>query len=225
MILGIDHVAIAVTDPDAAVERLAELLGMPAGESGGRHEAWGTRNRLLWLRDTYIELCTVDDPALARDSWLGRPTLAALPGPAAICWALSSDDLETDRDVMNALGGILGEPIPGQRQRPDGRIVRWRLALPQEVALHRPFLIEHDTTAAEWSLADQGERAAIPGQLAALELPVDVVEGLAPDGDTMQFGYQTVRLAGRSAEGPTIRIAGLSRHASTGMLGCTWLLE
>ena len=225
MILGIDHIAIAVRDPDAAVEELAWLLGVPAGESGGRHEAWGTRNRLLWLRDTYIELCTVGDPALARDSWLGRPALAALPGPAAICWALSSNDLENDRDDMNARGAGLGAPIPGERRRPDGRIVRWRLALPQEVALDRPFLIDHDMSAAEWSSDDRAERAATPGRLTALELPVDEVRGLAPDDDTMQFGNQTVRLAGTPTLQPTIRIAGVSRQASTPLIGCRWVLE
>ena len=225
MILGIDHIAIAVTDPDAAVDELAELLGMPAGVSGGRHPAWGTRNRLLWLRDTYVELCTVDDRTLARGSWLGKPALAALPGPAAICWALSSDRLETDRDDMNARGASLGATIPGERRRPDGRIVRWRLALPPDVALDRPFLIEHDTTAAEWSSADRAERAVRPEWLAALELPVGAVEGLAPDGDTVRFGNQAVRLAGRAADGPAIRIAGVARRAAASMLGCTWLLE
>ena len=225
MILGIDHIAIAVIDPDTAVAELAQLLGLPAGESGGRHQAWGTRNRLLWLRDTYIELCTVDDPMLARDSWLGRPALAALPGPAAIGWAFASDDLETDRDDMNARGAGLGATIPGERRRPDGRIVRWRLALPPEVALDRPFLIEHDTTGAEWSAADRAERAGTPVRLVALELPVDAVEGLAPDGGAMQFGNQTVRVVGTSADGPTVRVAGAASRGSTSMLGCSWLLE
>lgn len=225
MILGIDHIAIAVIDPDAAVAELADLLGMPPGEHGGRHPAWGTRNRLLWLRDTYIELCTVDDPALARESWLGRPALAALPGPAAICWALSSNDLDADRDDMNARGASLGAPVPGERQRPDGRVVRWRLALPPEVALDRPFLIEHDTTAAEWSAAERAERAALQGHLTALELPVDAVDGLARDGDAMQFASQTVRLAGAAAGRPTIRVTGFSDTGSSSELGCTWVLE
>ena len=223
MILGIDHIAIAVTDPDAAIEDLAALLGMTAGASGGRHVAWGTRNRLLWLGDTYIELCTVDDAVLAQSSWLGRPALAALPGPAVICWALSSDDLDTDRQLMNDHGANLGPPTPGERRRPDGLVVRWRLALPPDVALDRPFLIEHDTTAAEWSEADRAERAASPGRLAAMDLPVDAIEGFDPAGG-LQFARQTVRLVGTWAGQPMIQIDGLLRHSDTSLLGCRWRL-
>lgn len=221
MILGIDHVAIAVLDPEAAIEGFAIALGVRAGASGGRHPGWGTRNRLLWLGDTYIELCTVDDPALARSSWLGRPALAALPGPRAICWALSSDDIDSDRADMNARGAELGTPVPGERRRPDGQIVRWKLALPAEVALDRPFLIEHDTTAAEWSEADRAERAALAGRLTAVELPVVAIEGLAPG----QYGDQRVGTLDDSSGVPTIRVAGAARRDPVSMLGCLWILE
>jgi hypothetical protein len=223
VILGIDHIAIAVTDPDAAAEELAGFLDMPAGSSGGRHPAWGTRNRLLWLGDTYIELCTVDDPELAPSSWLGKPALAVQPGPAAIIWARSSEDHENDRQLMNDHGASLGPPIPGERRRPDGRLVRWRLSLPADVALDQPVLIEHDSTAAEWSEADRSERAASPGRLTAMDLPVEAIEGFVAAGG-LQFGRQTIRLVGHSASQPTIRIEGLRRAPETSLLGCRWRL-
>ena len=114
MILGLDHLAIAVADPDAAISELAAFLGVSPGVSGGRHPSWGTRNRLLWLGDTYVELCTVADPRLAERSWLGRPTLRALAsGDAAICWAIATDDLDLERAQMNADGANLGAAIPG----------------------------------------------------------------------------------------------------------------
>lgn len=223
MILGIDHIAIAGTDPDAAIEELAEFLGVPTGSSGGRHLAWGTRNRLLWLGDTYIELCMVDDPGLARGSWLGRPALAALPGPAAICWALSSDDLDSDRQLMNDHGARLGPPTPGERRRPDDRVVRWRLSLPPDVALDRPFLIEHDSSAAEWTASDRAARAASAGRLTAIDLPVDAIEGFVPTGG-LQFGRQTVRLVGAAAGQPMIQVEGLRRDSEMSLLGCRWRL-
>ena len=227
MILGIDHLAIAVDDPDSAISELAAALGMSPGASGGRHPAWGTRNRLLWLGDTFIELCTVFDPQLAERSWLGRPTLRAMAhGPAAICWAIASDDLDLDRAEMNAAGARLAPAASGERRRPDGRVARWRLALPPEVGLDRPFLIEHDPSAAEWTPQDRAERAADPARLLALELPVDRIEGLRPAAADVAIGEQRVRLAGPDVAEPTIRLGGLDRGGgNVHALGCRWLVE
>src|SRR5215208_366795 len=138
MILGLDHLAIAVRDPDAAILELASSLGLSPGVSGGRHPSWGTRNRLLWLGDTLMELCTVADPRAAERSWLGRAIVhAPTPSPGrtggtAICWAIATDDGDLDRNQMHADGAALGQPIAGERRRPDGGVVRWRLALAAE---------------------------------------------------------------------------------------------
>ena len=228
MLLGIDHLVIAVNDPDAAISELAASLGIPAGTSGGRHLAWGTRNRLLWLGDTYIELCTVFDPSLAERSWLGRAVLRALaaPGPTAICWAISTDDLDLDRGGMNREGAALGEALAGERRRPDGQIVRWRLALPADVALERPFLIEHDPTAAEWSPADRAARSSDPARVLGIELPIDSIEGLPEARDERTLGTQWVRAAGAAAGSASIRIGGLARGGDAAdVLGCRWILD
>jgi fermentation-respiration switch protein FrsA (DUF1100 family) len=226
VILGLDHLAIAVDDPDAAIAELAAFLRMPAGESGGRHAAWGTRNRLLWLGDTYVELVTVFDRRLAERSWLGRPTLRGLAdGPTPICWALSTDDLDLDRAEMNSAGATLGAAFAGERRRPDGQIVRWRLALPPEVDLARPFLIEHDTAAAEWTPENRAERAAAPARVLALSLPVDGVEGMPTPAGGTRAGNQSVTIAGSKAGLTTIVIGGLDRVGVEGqLLGCRWQL-
>ena len=228
MLLGIDHLAIAVDDPDAALSELASHLGIPAGTSGGRHAAWGTRNRLLWLGDTFIELCTVFDPSLAQGSWLGRAVLRprATTDPTAICWAISTDDLDLDRAGMNGEGAILGEAVPGERWRPDGQIVRWRLALPPDVDLERPFLIEHDLNAAEWTTEDRAERAASPARFVALELPVDEIAGFGTSEAPARIGDHLVWAAGRDTSVPVIEISGLDRgNDEATLLGCRWLLE
>jgi hypothetical protein len=228
MLLGIDHLAIAVDDPDAAISELASYLGIPAGTSGGRHLAWGTRNRLLWLRDTYIELCTVFDPSLAERSWLGRAVLRARGtlDPTAICWAIATDDLDLDRAGMNLEGATLGEALPGERRRPDGQIVRWRLALPADVALERPFLIEHDPAAAEWSPEDRAARSIEPARVLGIELPIDSIVGLPAAVDEHALGTQWVRAAGGATGSVAIRIGGLARGAAEAeVLGCRWLLE
>jgi hypothetical protein len=172
MLLGIDHLVIADGDPDQAVEELAHRLGLRPG-GGGTHPALGTRNRLLWLGDTYIELLGIEDPAAAGRSWLGAPALEALErGEGLLTWAIASDDL--DRDAAKAAAGLasLSGPIAGERRRPDGEVVRWRLARPPVVGLDSPFLIEHDAASAEWTVRDRAARAADPGRLRSIRLPV-----------------------------------------------------
>jgi hypothetical protein len=228
VILGLDHLAIAVGDPDAAVSELASILGLPAGTSGGRHLAWGTRNRLLWLGDSYIELVTVYDPRLAERSWLGRAALPAVASgdPAPVCWAISTDDIDLDRSELNAAGAALAPATAGERRRPDGEIVRWRLALPPKVDLESPFLIEHDTTAAEWTPDDRDVRSASPARLLAVELPVEGVSGLADARIGARLGDQLVRAIGAGRGPATLRIGGLMRGGSLiDALGCRWLLD
>jgi len=228
VITGIDHLAIAVSNPDEAIEELASVLGLPAGTSGGRHDAWGTRNRLLWLGDAYIELVTVFDATLAERSWLGRPTLRTLErGDAgAIGWAISTDDLDQDRAEMNGSGAALGPASAGERRRKDGQVVRWRLALPGAVDLGHPFLIEHDPSAAEWRPDDRAARALLPARLLSIDLPVDEIAGVPAIGGEQALGGQRVRRAGTAARVTTIRIGGVARpDAEVTVLGCRWRVE
>jgi hypothetical protein len=89
MFTGIDHLVIPVADPDDAAAQLDAGLGLEAS-GGGRHEALGTFNRLVWLGDTYLELIGVFDRALAERSWLGPPVLRTLDeGGGLATWATS----------------------------------------------------------------------------------------------------------------------------------------
>jgi hypothetical protein len=53
VLLGIDHLVIAVRSVEAAAEILERDLGL-AVAGGGRHETMGTHNRLAFLGDTYV---------------------------------------------------------------------------------------------------------------------------------------------------------------------------
>ncbi|MGZ8515199.1 MAG: VOC family protein [Candidatus Limnocylindrales bacterium] len=180
MFLGVDHLVIAVTDPDGAAADLEHHLGLEA-TGGGRHEALGTFNRLVWLGDSYLELIGVFDRAVAEGSWVGAPTVRALDaGGGLATWAIASDALDDDVARLRSTGADIGEPISGERIRPDGTVVRWRLATPRHLGpADPPFLIEHDPTAAEWSTDDRTVRAEQihplggPVRLETLELPVD----------------------------------------------------
>lgn len=224
MLLGIDHIVVAVHDPDAAVEELSGALGVAPG-GGGTHPAWGTRNRLIWLGDTFIELLGISDARLAAGSWLGAPALAALAtGPGLVGWAIATDDLEGDVAILRAAGAELGPIIAGERQRPDGATVRWRLALPPGVDLRHPFLIEHEPASAEWTDGDRTARALVPGRLRALHLPVDRVYGLTVSSHDHAVALQSQRIVTQAVGEPIIQLTGLRPVGRSSRFGCSWSL-
>ncbi|HET7704426.1 MAG TPA: VOC family protein [Candidatus Limnocylindrales bacterium] len=224
MILGVDHVVLGCADPDATAADLEIRLGL-AATGGGRHEALGTRNRLVWLGDAYLELVGVFDPNLARESWLGRPVLAALErGGGLATWAVAVDDLAETLRWTPPDVDLVG-PLDGERRRADERVVRWRLAHPADLSPTAPFLIEHDRTAAEWTDAERvaradqlhpvGGRARLAGvevvaaspAVAARRLRTLVAAAVEPMGRAglrAQFGAQEIRLVASHPGAPAV---------------------
>ena len=187
MLLGIDHLVIAVRDPDAAAAVLERDAGL-AFTGGGRHEAIGTFNRLAFLGDTYLELIGVFDRERVLSSVtfaVGRASVALLDeGREGLAtYALATDDVAGDAVRLRAGGSPIGEPVAGSRVRPDGGVVRWLTAFPPVGSGEPPFLIEHKYTGAEWGAEARAARAAfrhpVGGRvrMTSLELPVaDPVE-------------------------------------------------
>lgn len=163
MIQGIDHLVIACADPDAAAAELEAAVGI-ACVGGGRHESFGTRNRIAWLADgAYLELVGVEDPDLARRSPFGVAIISALEhhkGGLAT-YAMRVDDLESVRHALNSAGASFGPLQRGARTREDGEVVEWWTALPETPLgpTAPPFLIQHAYAGAEWSHAALAERA------------------------------------------------------------------
>jgi catechol 2,3-dioxygenase-like lactoylglutathione lyase family enzyme len=253
VLLGIDHLVIATPDPDAAAEAMERVLGLKAS-GGGRHEALGTFNRLIWLGDSFVELIGVFDHGLAEGSWAGRPTLEALEsGGGLAAWAIATDDIERDSAALRSLGSELQPVLSGERIRPDGRVVRWRIALPPTLGSSEPpFLIEHDASAAEWTDAERLARAGEvhpiggPVRLDVLEIPVDDLSrsigqftrtvglrfrpSLAGAGARdASVGGQILRLRPRRAPRPSLPTVLLSVRGgaprSADAVGCHWLVR
>lgn len=202
MLLGIDHVAIATDDPDATAAALESKLGLAAA-SGGRHDALGTFNRLIWVGDTYLELIGVFDADLAARSWLGQPVLASLErGGGFVTWAISVDDLDGALRWAPPDAGLVG-PLDGQRVRPDGRTVRWRLARPDPVSAVAPIVIEHDRAAAEWTRDEREarfeERHPIGGRVRLVGFEVETPSPAAAAGALRRLLAAAVEPAGRGA--------------------------
>jgi len=158
ILVGLDHVVLAASDPDATAKDLEERLGLVAS-AGGRHDAFGTDNRLVWLGDSYLELIGAFDEQKAGESWLGRPVVEAIErGGGLVTWAIAVDEVDAALRWGPPDRGLLG-PFDGERRRPDGELVQWRLARPPVVSPVEPFVIEHDRTAAEWTAAERAARA------------------------------------------------------------------
>jgi len=252
MLLGIDHVVIAVADPNAGAAQLERELGL-ASTGGGRHDALGTFNRLIWLGDSYLELVGVFDRAIAESSWLGAPTQRTLDvGGGLATWAIATNALDDDVAALVVAGSDLGEPITGERRRADGDLVRWRIAMPPRLGPDEPpFLIEHSPTSAEWTPTDRairsGQRHPIGGpvRLEALELPVDAIAGtilrllrstglrfrpsLSGGGSRdANVGGQIVRIRPRRGESGSVVVrltAPIPEPRTAELLGCRWVVR
>jgi hypothetical protein len=249
---GIDHPIIACRDPDGAATQIEQRLGLRAG-GGGRHAAHGTFNRLIWLGDSYIELMGVFDPSRAERSWWGAHVAALLASSdAALAGiALAADDVDAEVARLRGHGSPVGEPVAGERTRPDGEIVRWSIGrLPEpdpEVGLL--FLIEHDTSSAEWRPAERAARATEmhpaggPFRLERVEIPVAgtaastmrLLRGLGlmfrpslagGGARDCSLGDQTLRLWPAGAPGmPTFVLRGRGRPRDERLLGCRWIVR
>ena len=163
MIRGIDHLVVAVTDPDAAAAELESALGL-AVTGGGRHPGLGTRNRLAWLADgSYLELIGVEDASLAARSPVGAAAMRTLDeqGGGLATYALRVEHLDHTAAALRAAGSSLGQTTHGSRTRDDGEVVEWWTAVPAADLgpTSAPFLIEHAYAGAEWGTGALEERA------------------------------------------------------------------
>ena len=92
--LRIDHVVHAVGDLDDAAVRFRQAYGLDS-VAGGRHERWGTANRIVPLGDQYLELVATVDPGVAGMSGFGYDVLElANAGGGWLTLAVATDDLD-----------------------------------------------------------------------------------------------------------------------------------
>jgi catechol 2,3-dioxygenase-like lactoylglutathione lyase family enzyme len=143
MLLGIDHIVIAVHDLEAATNNFRQL-GFTV-VPGGRHPV-GTYNGLIALADgSYIELIS-----FYRDNPEHRWWDALQKGGGLVDFCMQTDDLAGDTVKLRNAGVEIDDPVPWSRARPDGYQLKWLLSLARKE--HRgvaPFLIQDETPRAE----------------------------------------------------------------------------
>ena len=147
MITRFDHVVIGVRDLNAAAQRYRQL-GFDV-RPGGRHTGLGTHNAIIRFGLDYIELISIYDEAEVRKSRLGRQVLIDFLREregGLLGYALATTDIEQEAERFRGTELLVEEPFAMQRQRPDGRLLAWRLLIPGGYAWRRPwpFLIQWD---------------------------------------------------------------------------------
>jgi hypothetical protein len=129
MSLNIDHLVYATPDLASSIDHLERIFGVRA-VVGGRHVKWGTSNALIRLgSEIYLEIIG-PDPEMTRDSTPELFGIDRLNEPKLVTWAAKSSDLPAVVEKANRIGLSLGEIQTGNRSRPDGEELSWKLTNP-----------------------------------------------------------------------------------------------
>ena len=125
MIHGIDHIVVPVRDLEAAIADYS-ALGFTVAR-GGRHSGLNTHNALIAFGDgCYFELIAFMGPAGERAHWWYE---ALQHGGGLTDFCAQSDDLEGDAAAFGRAGVRISAPFAMSRQRPDGYLISWELAI------------------------------------------------------------------------------------------------
>lgn len=143
---NLDHLHVAAADLEQGMNWVEERIGVRP-VPGGSHPRYGTCNAILALGPSrYLEVIAPDPsiPAPRRGRLFDPP-----PGkPRLAWWVLRAENIEDTRAAALQRGLMLGEIQEGERARPDGSMVRWKLTDPYVRPLGGavPFLIAWGAT-------------------------------------------------------------------------------
>jgi hypothetical protein len=186
----LDHVGVCSARPEAlwaAYEQLGFRLTPVARQSGPRApgqppERLGTGNRCAMLRQGYLELLGLIDPALF-DNGLSR-LLARYEGLHILAFGIPDAEAELPR--LRRAGFDIPAPVPLQRPlddtAPDGPMARFsRLPLP-DAPEGRLQLIQHHTPELLWQeqwLTHPNRAVALEEAILAVESPAETAARLS----------------------------------------------
>ncbi len=196
MAMRLDHLSFAAGQGglDGTVQSISELLGEPFSD-GGVHPRFGTRNRVLPLREgTYLEVVEVLDHPASDKAPFGQAVRARSElGGGWLGWVVAVDDIAPFEQRLGR------EAANGNRHRPDGVELRWKQlgvkGLQSDAQL--PFFIQWETDAANHPSAGATgdvsfaalEIAGDPGRVSewlgqSVEQPLEdvKVDWVAPNG-------------------------------------------
>ena len=142
----LDHVVIAVRDLDAATKDYTALLGLQPSWRGA-HLAYGTRNTLFRIQNTYIELLALAGDGKKKDGrWAGELSRFLDRGEGVYALALGTADVNAAVRELRDLGFEVQDPQDGSgTDGLTGTQRFWRNAMAPVKAANgvRVFFIEH----------------------------------------------------------------------------------
>lgn len=177
MIDRFDHAVIAVPDLDSALKAYRRL-GFTV-RPGGHHAGEGTHNALVPFGLDYLELMAVRDVSEARRRPFGGQLLDLLSegGDGLIGYVVAGRELDLLARRLGESGLDPVGPLAMERQRPDGRAVRWKLLFPrgQRWGDIAPFVIDWEASDSA-ILADAGDIAHPNGAVGVEGLTIRVAD-------------------------------------------------
>jgi catechol 2,3-dioxygenase-like lactoylglutathione lyase family enzyme len=138
----LDHVLLGCSDLERGIEFVERHLGVRAA-FGGVHPGRGTQNALLSLGERrYLEIIAPDP---RQRGVLRHADIVSLHEPRLLGWAAHVSDMDGLSSRLRKAGVAFQGPQPGSRQRPDGRVLKWRtLVLADDRRGLLPFFIQWD---------------------------------------------------------------------------------
>lgn len=132
MFTRLDHVTIAVPDLQQGIAQYTKM-GFNV-HAAGTHPGRGTHNAVAFNTEDYLELLAIRDPAEYAASRAPGATGTSLDvfiaqGGGIRQIAVQSDDLAADVAAMRSRGIDIGDAVEGGRHTPDGRELRWKVAV------------------------------------------------------------------------------------------------
>jgi Glyoxalase-like domain len=135
----LDHILLGCNDLNRGIAFVEQRTGVRAA-FGGVHPGRGTRNALLALgARRYLEIIAPDPQQTSLTQY---PAIKGMVEPALIGWAVHPPAIEAVAQHLRDAGIPFKGPADGSRQRPDGRLLRWRSVNLDETRDALPFFIE-----------------------------------------------------------------------------------
>ncbi len=165
MITRFDHAVLAVDDLPAATALLSGSLGLSA-QAGGRHTGFGADNAVVRFGLDYLQIASIVDRDEAAATGMKRAPMLRLLAQRRGGWlayGMATDDIDDLADRLRQVGLDAAGPYAMRRERPDGRMLRWRLLQPGGTALRRPwpFFIQWEAPDAELFAAEPPAQHAL----------------------------------------------------------------
>ena len=139
----IDHIVYAVPNLEEAMDSFEKLTGC-APNFGGYHSTQGTKNALVNLgNECYLEFLTIDfeNKKITKNRWMG---IDLIEKPTITRWAIKANQINSEVEILKSINPKLGKLTEGERTTQSGKVLKWKLTMPQPTPKVEllPFVID-----------------------------------------------------------------------------------